>query len=69
VAILIAFVVFVIGLLGDVVAINRRLQEEILYFMKKSAFSASSTSAAIYQRTDTGLRELQPSEVAHLRSD
>ncbi len=69
VAILIAFVVFVIGLLGDVVAINRRLQEEILYFMKKNAFSASSTSAAIYQRTDTGLRELQPSEVAHLRSD
>jgi glycosyltransferase involved in cell wall biosynthesis len=44
VAILIAFIVFVIGLLGDIVAINRRLQEEVLYFMKQNAFSASSAN-------------------------
>lgn len=34
--IIIAFLVFLIGLLGELVAINRRLHEETLYYLKRS---------------------------------
>lgn len=37
--IIIAFVVFLMGMIGDLIAINRRLHEETLYYLKKSAFS------------------------------
>jgi glycosyltransferase involved in cell wall biosynthesis len=35
--IIISFIIFVIGLLGDLIAINRRLNEETLYYIKQMA--------------------------------
>jgi hypothetical protein len=37
--IIISFIIFVIGLLGDLIAINRRLNEETLYYIKKLALT------------------------------
>jgi glycosyltransferase involved in cell wall biosynthesis len=36
--IIIAFVVFLIGLVGELISINRRLHEEALYYIKRAAF-------------------------------
>jgi glycosyltransferase involved in cell wall biosynthesis len=42
--IMIAFLVFLIGLVGELIAINRRLQEETLYYVKKLNFSGNAPS-------------------------
>ncbi len=43
---IIGFVVFLIGLLGDIIAINRRLHEETLYYLKRMAFKQDSLIAS-----------------------
>lgn len=40
---LLGFFVFVIGLVGDLIAINRRLHEETLYYVKQAALLSEST--------------------------
>lgn len=43
----IGFLVFLIGLVGDLIATNRRLQEETLYYLKRIAFSPGRGESAI----------------------
>jgi glycosyltransferase involved in cell wall biosynthesis len=38
-SIIIGFLIFLFGLIGDMIAINRRLHEEILYYLKRGTFS------------------------------
>lgn len=40
---LLGFFVFVIGLVGDLIAINRRMHEETLYYVKQAALLSEST--------------------------
>lgn len=42
--IIIAFIVFLMGLVGDLIAINRRLQEESLYYLKRLALVERPTA-------------------------
>jgi glycosyltransferase involved in cell wall biosynthesis len=42
--IIIAFLIFLIGLLGDLIAINRRLHEESLYYLKRAVLLKSDES-------------------------
>jgi hypothetical protein len=39
IALVIGFIVFLIGIVADIQGTNRRLQEEALYFLKRAAFS------------------------------
>ena len=38
-ALIVGFLIFLIGLLADIVATNRRLQEEALYYLKRASLS------------------------------
>ena len=42
-ALIIGFIIFLIGLIGDLIAINRRLHEETLYYVKRSVLLADNT--------------------------
>jgi glycosyltransferase involved in cell wall biosynthesis len=44
---IIGFIIFLIGLVGDLIAINRRLHEETLYYVKRSAMQAQPAGATI----------------------
>ncbi|MEQ8672052.1 MAG: glycosyltransferase family 2 protein [Aggregatilineales bacterium] len=48
---IIGFVVFLIGLLGDLIAINRRLHEETLYYLKKLVLVDEAYHATHIQTT------------------
>ncbi|RMG75950.1 MAG: glycosyltransferase family 2 protein [Chloroflexi bacterium] len=45
---IIGFIVFLIGLLGDLIAINRRLHEETLYYVKKLHYHKTDTNGAVF---------------------
>jgi len=59
---IIAFLIFLIGLVGELIAINRRLHEETLYYVKQNLFDGQSRSVL------DGSPELQP-RIEHTHHD
>lgn len=48
---IIGFLIFVMGLIGDLIAINRRLHEQTLYYLKKSTFQENQAEKSHREET------------------
>jgi glycosyltransferase involved in cell wall biosynthesis len=64
--IIIAFLIFLIGLLGDLIAINRRLHEESLYYLKRVVLLKPDGSPG---KTDLALDTTEPIQAGSLSED
>lgn len=62
VSVIIAFLVFLIGLVGELIAINRRLHEEALYYLKRSVLLDHSAHQTDLQRTREHYASQKPPE-------
>jgi glycosyltransferase involved in cell wall biosynthesis len=62
-ALIIGFIIFLIGLIGDLIAINRRLQEETLYYVKRSVLLADD------KPIDSTIESVLDAEVKRQRVD
>lgn len=65
--IIIAFIIFLIGLIGDLIAINRRLHEETLYYLKKSMFGKANMPALEPQTQHETTNDLSAEDVMMVR--
>lgn len=54
VALLVAFLTFLVGLLADLLAMNRQIEEETLYYLKRLLYGPGDEDADAETRTDAG---------------